>query len=119
MKGMIPGRRLMDQEHLQVLAGRWEDLLADLEDEKCTCLEEMAGCLEDRSNREEEMAGREEETGCCDLRPAMRRLRPTIAPTNRANRMCVGKKSLVGLLIFKFAKLKIANSWRGVLFVAW
>ena len=54
----------MDQEHLQVLAGRWEDLLADLEDEKCTCLEEMAGCLEDRSNREEEMAGREEEMTC-------------------------------------------------------
>jgi len=97
----------MDQEHLQVLAGRWEDLLADLEDEKCTCLEEMAGCLEDRSNREEEMAGREEETGCCDLRPAMRRLRPTIAPTNRANRMCVGEKSLVGLL---FLICQVKNS---------
>ena len=83
----------MDQEHLQVLAGRWEDLLADLEDEKCTCLEEMAGCLEDRSNREEEMAGREEETGGCNLRSG-----GCGQQQNRANRSCVGEKGLVGLL---------------------
>ena len=100
MKGMIPGRRLMDQEHLQVLAGRWEDLLADLEDEKCTCLEEMAGCLEDRSNREEEMAGREEETGCCDLRPAMRRLRPT---TELRQQIMRGGKRPCGPLFFNLA----------------
>jgi len=83
---MIPGRRLMDQEHLQVLAGRWEDLLADLEDEKCTCLEEMAGCLEDRSDREEEMASREEVTGAaatCDGAAAAN-MRDRIAPTDRA-----------------------------------
>ncbi|KAG2632467.1 hypothetical protein PVAP13_2NG135300 [Panicum virgatum] len=45
------------------------------------------------------------------------------AANNRANKSCQqnvrGEKSIVGLLIFKFAKLKIANSWRGVLFVAW
>ena len=92
MKGMIPGRQLMDQEHLQVLAGRWEDLLADLEDEKCTCLEEMAGCLEDRSDREEEMASREEVTGAaatCDAAAAAN-MRDRIAPTDRA----WGKKAL-------------------------
>ena len=77
----------------------------------------MAGCLEDRSDREEEMASREEVTGAaatCDA---------AAAANNRANKSCQqnvrGEKSLVGLLIFKFAKLKIANSWRGVLFVAW
>ena len=106
----------MDQEHLQVLAGRWEDLLADLEDEKCTCLEEMAGCLEDRSNREEEMAGREEETGCCDLRcgGCGQQSRQQIVPTE-----CAWGKKPCGPPFFKFAKLKIANSWRGVLFVDW
>ena len=100
MKGTIPGRRLMDQEHLQVLAGRWEDLLADLEDEKCTCLEEMAGCLEDRSNREEEMASREEVTGAaatCDAAAAANML------TESRQQIVRGGKSLMGHLFFNLA----------------